>query len=367
MTAGDAEMAALFGRIRQLPVGPQLECWVIYNRVYPSGVGVTENAFLLQLVPNQHFSVIHRYQERYFLQDPVLLAAAFRMTEVEGDAGRTIIISWGHGSVFGLFRDEGAKGILTNEGLGEALARGLQRPAELVILMNCGMQNIYTCFSLRAVCQVLVAPMGTIRWPGYPFEAMAAWLTADPGMSARELGRRLTAAIHELPVTGWQQEWAVFAADLQQLGPCLELLNGLADTLIHLLQTEGKRYYRILSDMPGSLRYHDTENYMTDLRKFLSILVRNDPERFGSWPDRLEQLLQALFLPDPYIGEGYRHKKPSPSGLGVLYPQDFDKFFVLDDAVYPVFFDRHSQYYLRINEVCGWLDFLRCYQAIRQG
>ncbi len=110
-------------------------------------------------------------------------------------AKRHIIITFGHGSIFGInFTSTSMPGsdvsasILSNRELAGALKTVFkEKKVDVLVMYNCLMQNVNTQYDLRQVVDYLVAPLSGISHPGYNYHGVLNQLAENKKMDNKNV------------------------------------------------------------------------------------------------------------------------------------------------------------------------------------
>ena len=228
--------------LRQLPVFPSVNLFYIKNtvRILDDKV-ISDHTTISRLIKGRSgngssFKKIAQSSHKNFGQKYRCVAWAFKKATQSSPADKTVLVTWDHGSVFGIFkrtvsahethaqidskignyrvitsnawsfelvrnkpllrpsvfyktsdlwlkeriRNQTSIDILSMDRLADAIREGIKGGVvEALVMYNCNMQNMHTCFSLKDQVRYLLAPEATIASPGYDFRSLVNFIGAN--------------------------------------------------------------------------------------------------------------------------------------------------------------------------------------------
>jgi hypothetical protein len=271
--------------------------------------------------------------------------------------------------------------LLTNDELGYAITEGFgKNEVDVLIMLNCIMQNIFTCFSLKDCVHYLVAPQTLIVEPGYNFERIAKMLNREELIDGRLVAEFAIESMKdkytECNYQSYYETQATFAIDLKLYDNFICKFNRYTDLVTQLIERlrksdDKKKADKILSAIQDSSNHcfdHDGLDLsysMCDLIGWLDFL-----ENLKIHPifKRMKDELKLLYSTNGLIVKsaiGNRiygdskcwenKKKIEPSGLSIYIPTlkplpayQTDVGFILFNAKYRPIFLRDT----------NWMNFL---------
>lgn len=398
--------------IANLPFQKEDPVFVIYNQVNPLDFG-RQNDYteLSQLnIDKKDFVTIKKYETPGVFQEPDKLSSVLRdLRPLLPSSGNLLLMTWDHGAVYGMFKkfkvprgtqqsDAAEKAtyvdMLTPDELAQSITQGLRRKVDLLILMNCWMQNCHTLHGLSDVANYMVASEGLITSFVYDysiFNRLANRASLDVAKDItqnllKEYTYKYASTFHlDNQVDTCSIFTTVYGEDFTRF---MQSLKKFIDYLLDLLKTNAQAglIARFILDSRNSVFCWDKgENgsfnyWMVD---FLALLIHFSnaivaDARFAGdtavqhLKDKVMELnsLQAIVMPDPTIGaHPYEVVGPPiprnyvgrPSGTGIFFPPDQP---AMDNSFYSKELKKNNQigFYTTANP--NWLVLLKRYYQL---
>ncbi|HEX6169741.1 MAG TPA: clostripain-related cysteine peptidase, partial [Chitinophagaceae bacterium] len=211
------ELKSLFNDILSTPISKDVSVLVIYNRILLNSQETDQDVtFLLEVRESAtplntiEFGII----DRCVVDDVTLKARSMTLVFYKiykmYDSDRRLLFTWDHGSIFGIFREtvgysitqnisyhkpwnkfqpqKNIGDILTSDELADAIQSGFNgKKIDILIMMNCYMQNIHTQYSLQKSVELLIAPESIISMPGYDYRAILSGIINNPDIYPGEV------------------------------------------------------------------------------------------------------------------------------------------------------------------------------------
>jgi len=419
------ELISLFQSLKQLPLIDNLDVYIIYNRIriHKSSV-IDDHTYLLRLIAptnEKRYTILKEYSNGNLFQKPQSLSEVLLDLNKLCNTEHNIIITWDHGSIFGIFKELSPdalteerklnkvikqessillerlpynkfldsktlardyfqdvptqeasmpfKDILSVDEFSKALTLSYgKKHVDIIVMMNCLMQNVFTCDSLKDNCDYIIAPMGSFTVPGYSYKLIAETLAQNSKIPIRDLAELIPrSATTDLRVDSRiSSRWAIFIVQTLHFRKYLELINDTANEILKQIKKaeEDKRKIVIfLQDLrAGELHYFDDEFYMVDFEELLCKVTEKFPEIFSLLFQRLSALKPQLILPERFIGSSFGDGF-KPSGLTILFPRNLTKF-INDEDAYLAFFKEYRTHYLQFKKRTKWINLLETLEQI---
>lgn len=267
---------------------------------------------------------------------------------------RYAVITWGHGSVYGIFKalpntstsqqvawSQKSFEILTNEAISLAFKNGFkQKRVDILLMHNCLMMNVHACRALMDCVDYLVAPQTMIEAPSYNYKAILK------GFGQQEADAETISLLCVDTLTNERNneeqskidQWAVFAVKLETYKEVVETIDQIAATLLQalasnnrlriLIKTARNRCYQFDQD----LNYHQIDfiHWFDELINQISVDEKIDQvllNELFNFKNKLQKSVTAC-LTAKYLGQNIYNKKLQagiiklpPSGLSIYFPK----------------------------------------------
>lgn len=291
-------------------------------------------------------SLVLKYEfkrEGSLLQKGALLENAFQEVEKSFKAKHTLLITWDHGSGFGLLKQleqVGNKNVmvdmLTNDELAKAIKAGISTgKVDVVVMFNCFMHNLHTLYALHEVTDYFVGPESIIAFPGYDYGAMLSAIYKARGeIGGAEIARTAVTTIRAKFINfdrlAKADELIIFGSSMERIKDLFCLIITLSTTLQgfiredHSMAAYIRNCRRSCYEMTYPLKYE-----MVDLINWLRRLIEycGNPQIFAELRDRIEVYINshvrmASYLGDHPYSERYRQadKRYPPTGYSIYVP-----------------------------------------------
>lgn len=232
------------------------------------------------------------------------LAVLFAWLNRHYPSEHRLLFTWGHGSVFGIFRrDELVQGysktltgLLSNEMLAQAIQQGFGN-VHVLTMLNCLMQNVHTCYALCTCVEYFVAPEASIVDPGYDYVGIVETLATSALVHPKLVAMQCVESMQQ-HYARWNWQWkfeqqAVFAIQLFKYPAYLDTFNKHIQRLTNFLKEQGTWAMRV--DIRAAVNrcvMLDIKGYqLFDLINWARYLARFD---FSN--DALHALLYEMYM-----------------------------------------------------------------------
>lgn len=338
---------------------------IIYRRIKGNKMNWDiETTYLFEVVPNVQyeqvksiFKLLQTDKNVNVLLNGAKLGELFKYIWETFPSKKKLLFTWGHGSIFGIFKKDpegpesrrrgvplpsnvGVPGVmedmLTNEELGEAIQISEQK-IDVLIMINCMMQNVITQYALSGVVKYLVAPQGMMGLPGYNYEEILKVVFGPAEYNSPEkvvevalstlADKRSDGLDYHLNVS----QWSVTAFDLDEIELLTPFLSELSTELSKKISHNNQ--YRGLLDLKvrralfsfDNTPQNEVSTVMVDLGLLMYRLKTMDEMSFGGLFDKFQRILKKIRPFKPFIGENiYRGRIPfgpqPPAGNCIYFP-----------------------------------------------
>lgn len=291
------ELKRLFNDILTSPVSSRSDIYIIYNEVnkFP---GLKDATYLFKVIngrKGKSLKKIIKIDSSDFIQKPKGIINLLKKVDI-AKYRKKMVITWDHGSIFGVFKKEvrphdlgyekvsvktksiylkrnppyitasvsklknrvpviihpcqkipsptvKIRDILTNEELADIIKKGIGK-ADILIMYNCGMMNLNTAFALHVKKSVdfFIAPQGGIDPPSYNFKEILKNVCTDPLISPFQLSRVCINTLNKLRLqrdTAYMEaisSWSIICLNLNYLQNVITLINKLSKKLIAIIR-----------------------------------------------------------------------------------------------------------------------------------
>lgn len=431
--------------IKSIALSPNFNIWILENVVYlKNKQKVSDRSFLSILKHDpvnpsvNKFDIVKEYSEKNLVKSADLLKTVFQDIESCFAAEKNMIITWDHGSAFGIFKstitdeastpassfdtffstiseqkifsegtsvskftfnivqnkkfsklepevavtlapdvavEDGVLGkiedILTNDELGTAIAGGFKnRKVDVLIMFNCYMQNMHTCYSLIDRVDFLVAPEGIISEPGYNYSIILKSIANYRDIDPQKLAAIAVTSMREKFICAGQsekfEEHAMFAIDLTGYKTIIEKMRRLVKFLgdqmalntifkANLIMSRSPCYEL---DLPLNYSMIDFINWLT----YLTSIIHT--ESLITLKEDFESAYNKLIIAGDSGNNVYvvttrksweRDSNVKPKGVTIYFPTTelLETDPVAENFIFP-----NAAFRTSLPDAIGWLDFL---------
>jgi len=261
--------------------------------------------------------------------------------------------------------------ILSNDHLAKAITRGFPNGSvDALLMLNCDMLNLHTCYSLCNCVDVLIAPSGAIAWPGYDFTSVVNLIGKNQGLKidGKMIGAKIIDTLHPYYQSlGFEEDlsrYAIFAVTLKdfkkKILPFLKfftieikkfILNGDSKVLVRDYRTEcyvvGEKWGYYLIDLCNLLRNMSTSKIDFAINSF----------------DYLDAAFRSMIIESSigkkiYPGNGSSYEDRlniPPTGTGIYF---FPNIININDDVVREFILPDAPFSTKLLKVVPWIDFI---------
>lgn len=423
----ERELESLYNDIRKANLNDAFKIYIIRNIIRENATDekydVTE---LIEVQPSKIetngnvLKTITTYSTEFLVQKPAELGSIFNKIYKENRSNKYLLFTWDHGKAYGIFEfknlnheeeilqlknspynrwwDSSIKSnrshfkflikhsidepiveeFLTNEELSIAIKYGFEgNRLDVLIMMNCGMQNVDTQYALKDAVKYLVAPQGTIDEPGYNYKKILEGIFSNSFISPKNIAKTAIESLDQ--DREFQQEdfkdvisrWAVFATDIEYFNLIIPIINLISKSLIEELNKQPDR--RLLDDIFNSWRScfrFDNDprgskgvTYILDMLNWLNTIITNIKLiELIDYKNQLEEITK-FFVVEKYIGSNV-YKMPEedsfegnlpPCGLAISYPP----FYPDIPDMLALFLRSDSPYQSKFIKETLWIDYLK--------
>lgn len=258
--------------------------------------------------------------------------------------------------------------ILTNDELKSAIEQGFGK-VEVLIMFNCLMQNMLTCYSMKDVVDYIVAAEGVIIDPGYNYVCIAEAL--DKASLPREIANTAIDTLKAMYQDDDEESYnmqAISVLNLKEFTLFLKVFDESVYTLTDVIKTKDRLRSEIRSIRSNSYPFdHDYE--VIDMMHFFDYLAESTTEdEIIRITDTIRMAYKKIVEKEPPIAEGaFKYTnvgnfwgpfyKRKPTGLSIHFPTEkmagtgaVESNFTSVRALYP------SSFLCDTN----WRDFINC-------
>jgi hypothetical protein len=388
---GDTPVFVLFNQVNPLRVGPQND--------------YTELSRLN--IDKKEYELIKKYETQGVFQESDELADVLQDLKPHlPPSTKLLLITWDHGSVYGMFKKfkvpAGTKApdiaqkatyvdLLTPDELAQSIKKGLNRNVDLLILMNCWLQNFHTLYGLRDTADCMVGSEGLITSFVYDYSIFTRLANRTAIAIAEDFTQNLLDSYtykyastfkldNDLPscsifTTVYNKGFKLFMEEVHYvINKLLELLEtqGIAQSVAAYVHDS-----RIAVFVWDQAESNNFQYFMIDFLAFFT----NFTQRIVAAPEFVAnkeiqsltedlatlQKLHAAYSPNPFIGaEPYsvigksqpRTYVGTPSGTGIFFPLNRSNY---NDSFYVQNLQIKNQIGFYITANPNWLQFLQKY------
>jgi hypothetical protein len=272
--------------------------------------------------------------------------------------------------------------LLSNDKLAEAISMGFKgKQVDVLLMFNCFMQNVHTCFSLCKNVSHLVAPEGSICAPGYDYKAIARSIKESQGNIDGKQLARLAVNTFRKNYIFWKRAAAlkaigVFAFSLQDyeqqmIAPLKDWIQSMEEMIRTFTELPGEMRaarahdyeFGIVQDM--DYQFIDLNNYMLDLVKRSDKPALKKPYSAGiralkkslkvaSTAIRTASTIGRGFYADGR-GTSQTIDKQRPTGISIYFPQEAQQ---PPGAIEQLFIIPGAPFVTSLIEVLKWREFI---------
>ena len=244
-------------------------------------------------------------------------------------ADRYMLLTWDHGNGYGIFSNNetgtsGSGKTLMMDEMSTAIQQAFgARKVDLMVMMDCDMLTIDTCYALRDTVKYLVASESTVDAVGYNYRAIFKKLAGNPSVSSKKLATYVITS-YDAPLdieVGDKSGTAIFACDLTSTGIYYAMCKKLFDLL---LKADKGLMAQVKAAFDGAY-YIDGDIPLLDFRSFLKVLEKLvDPA--GKVALLCDLMLEAhgTIVLKGYVGSIAKEEAPSfdlePEGFSFYFP-----------------------------------------------
>ncbi|OGS42169.1 MAG: hypothetical protein A3K67_01315 [Euryarchaeota archaeon RBG_16_62_10] len=288
--------------------------------------------------------------------DPAVLESFVDYLGSKFKADNLLVDLWDHGDDFrGICFDYDAPGVdgydyLTHQEIGDALAG---KDVDVIAADGCGIGIIEAAYEYvyRGVtAEWFVANENYVPLQGFPYDVIAADLVADPGMTPEELSADIVQRYAEMYKSGWLTELAAI-----KLSAVDNMVAELWD-VTGMLSADMKLYKGLITSGRG----HATMGWsqygwegFVDFPTIFEVVEAGLPAG-SQLKAEAQELLDAIEVAVPYVGNAWPAEVWDPEGLSVFFPS-------ADGSYKHNTWWRGSLYPTMQFAQDGWLDFLTAY------
>ncbi len=365
-----------------------------YFVIYMEDTGIHQRVVLLRLMPagmagNNQFEQMAAQEPGTGTSKEQVVTSLFKQLPVTNKQ-QIMLLTWGHGSVYSIFKAQPSASVpfnfLSADEISNCFANGLGCKVELLVMMNCWMQNIHTCAALKDSVNFLVAAQGMIMEFIYDY---AGLLHALPGADAPALCQNIKNNLRPefsytmkegdaLLVSNELETLSLFFTSLHAYNIVLQETENFITLLLTHLEEKNAAFIvrKLIKDARACIYTFDipyqknaAPYYMVDIISFAESLAQLDAGNFLLPFNRLSAAIRQAYVIPPYIGqrpyESYypqaasRNFEKPPFGTGIYFPatkeQHFNSFLTkFTSSGNTVSFYRNSK----------WLEFLEKYYSL---
>lgn len=360
------ELKMLLDDIRTTSLNNCSKLLIIKRHIIKRKTNTYEYSQLLEVTPNElngeinnHICLLKTYTQPNKLLSASGLGKMLRYIRKRFYSKYSLLFTWGHGGIFGICSiDRETVGklhgtpvvpnihgfdtfdVLSNEEIAKAIAIGYGRKKlDVLMMINCLMQNIMLQYALRSNVHYLIAPEGIMGTPGYNYPEILKSLFA--GKSNKQmLVECAVRTIHENARGNSSYRdnidtWSVFAIDLEkrEIDHFIERFSNIL-----LARIEGNPSFKSVllaqrfkifefDQSPGN----ETSAFVIDLLNLVHYLSLNDPETFEPYLKEIQWITNNIQGALPHIGNNIYFKKPqyvsnvNPCGVSIYFPPTKDQ------------------------------------------
>ena len=202
--------------------------------------------------------------------DPAVMADFIKAAKQAAPAQKYAFVSWDHGGGWrGLNWDDtssmetGTSQYTDMKELREAVASAGVR-FDVFAFDQCLMAQPEVAYQIRGYADYAVFSEETIYGQGFPYDAIAGHLVADPAMGAEALSKVIVAdfAVYYNSIT-WANDWTISAFDMAYMDDLTTAVSDLATTSMNALWAYKSQ---LKNDLSGTLNYYYP--YFVDLKGY---------------------------------------------------------------------------------------------------
>ncbi|MES2111686.1 MAG: clostripain-related cysteine peptidase [Bacteroidota bacterium] len=451
-------LTSLKNEIRGIPLSPNFNIVLIDNEIeVKNGKKISDNTYISVLESDPENLTVNKidtktsYDMEDFAQKGDILKLAFQYVETQWPAEKILLVTWDHGSAFGIFKttiplsnigsnfesiiqfnlnnnfdnkyeiirkqalktdfvftdarssfeiirnrpyktdsvitknkdqffsaileakiDDEVVDILTNDELSNAIKEGFAKQyVDVLVMFNCYMQNVHTCYSLRDQVKFIVAPEGVISVPGYDYTAIARAIANTQGIEAEDVaGVAVLTMRNKFALANLKdkfEEHAMFSVALENyqdkiISKLKEFVQEIRSEIAANILTKGNTVLSRQScyelDLPLNYSMVDFINWS------LRLLTKIGPTEIADIQVDLEAAYHDIITASDVGNNIYtvtsrpsweRESKTAPKGATIYFPSSA---MTNDDEVFRIFAAVGAPFRMSVLDEIGWLPFL---------
>jgi hypothetical protein len=261
--------------------------------------------------------------------------------------------------------------ILTNDELAHAITCGFKNKfVDVLIMFNCDMQNMQSCFSFSGSVKYLVAPQDAIASPGYDYRSIINLIGNNGSLEVNGamVATRAVKTIKQFFIDNGNankfEQYAIFAINLDGYEKVIKFMRLLGDKLIRLSNDETTRF-QICNERSKCHTYGIDFGYdSVDVANFLIKLIRtvNDADlvRLTVY---FQNLYNSLIIARAVGNSVYSNsgssweqlKNVPPKGVTIYYPATVP---ARGDTVIANFISPGAKYFTSLMGAINWGNVL---------
>lgn len=231
--------------------------------------------------------------------------------------------------------------MLTPEEIGKALKASFSRKIDILLMMNCWMQSVDTCYALEDTVQTLIAAESTMDFIGYDYIDFINELCINPAISNKDLSskiiRRIKGKYKKMETEIAFNEIAVSAIDLSNVDQLKKVIDNFSASLgiairtdIKKVDSERKKSYEFTNEyLPKADIYF---YYLVDILDIVTgyhsqqLILKKDFAALQAWLNR--------FLLESTIGGNFSKET---TALSMYFPDNRE--YIQNSTYYYKFYD----------------------------
>ncbi len=357
------ELKSLFNDILSTPISKDVSVLVIYNRILLNSQETDQDVtFLLEVRESAtplntiEFGII----DRCVVDDVTLKARSMTLVFYKiykmYDSDRRLLFTWDHGSIFGIFREtvgysitqnisyhkpwnkfqpqKNIGDILTSDELADAIQSGFNgKKIDILIMMNCYMQNIHTQYSLQKSVELLIAPESIISMPGYDYRAILSGIINNPDIYPGEVVKSVILSLKILSQIELHKinmsRWVISVCDLSQIDGLVSLLDDFI-RIVFKKASYNENFKKEMIDIRArAFQFdYDVSNSMIDINNLIYTVTKRMAEKdFIEIKSNFDKLYDRIIV-DKFVGKnvyvtrlGQRFFNHPPGGSSIYFPR----------------------------------------------
>ena len=416
----ERELRFLFSDIKNCELESHSQIYIVYNIIkkYRNKDEDIDNTYLIGVEKKRsaprsknRLKIERKFCTDDIVRKPDILGEIFKLINNKFSSDKKLLITWDHGSSFGIFPKTNANSsnqqyvfyanpaytrpwdksinsnnniveaqavldILSNEELAKAIKIGFEGKLDVLLMMNCIVQSLHTGYALKNSVHYLVAPETGIDEPGYNYIAIINYIMRQLKTTTESVARFAVSSIafndrcNETYKKNIAQ-WSVFCIDLSQYESLTRLIDKVASFILNEIKKRGDKFKEnVISSRNNCFRFDLGDNYcLIDTETWLWKLVQNIMLRDLIFYYDEFLFLKSLLIKEKFIGinvysdfesfPGEWQENKSPSGFAIYYPFDSDSVendiyfltFVTPNAKERSIFFEETHWYIYLEEI----------------